>query len=193
MRNKTVKILAIAALLSVAAAGIGTAGAFFTSYVEAKGQKVIHLGDTTTITEKVNGKDKTVVIQNDAKSPRAVWVRAKAYTAAAYMEGLKYTPGAGWTDTNPAGNKDGYYYYLPLDEKENTPVPLEPGKPTTELKVSIENWPEAKTGRDFNVVVIYETTPAVENGVKTDDSGNEAIQYVPPTMQDDWSRTVTVK
>ena len=192
MRNKRVKILAIAALLSVAAAGIGTASAYFTSYVEAKGQKVIHLGDTTTVTEKVTGKEKTITISNDAKSPRAVWVRAKAYTAEAYMEGLVYTPGAGWTDTNPAGQKDGYYYYLPADEDKMI-VPLEPGGTTTELKVGIEKWPEAKIDRDFNVVVIYETTPAVENGVKTDESGTETIQYVPPTMQDDWSRTVTVK
>ena len=187
MRKRTIKILAAAALLSIAAAGIGPASAYFTSYAEAKGQKVIHLGDTTTITEKVVGTEKTVVIKNDAKSPKPVWVRAKAITAAAYMSGLNYTPGAGWSDKNPDGQTDGYWYYI---VPENTP--LKPGESTTELKVSIKNWPEAKTGRDFNVVVVYETTPAVENGVEKDGDGKETTIYVKPATAD-WSRTVTVK
>ncbi len=149
MRKKTVKILTIAALLSIVIAGIGTASAYFTTYVEAKGMRQIHLGDTTTFEEDVVGTDKILTITNSKDSAKPVWVRAKAFTAAQYESGLTYS-GEGWT------LKDGYYQY---------DVPLLPGKSTDPaLTISIEDWPKAEIDKDFNVVVIYETTPAVEDG-----------------------------
>lgn len=195
MKKKSLTILAVAALLSVVAAGIGTASAYFTSYVEAKGQKVIHLGDTTKIQEEFDGKDKVIAITNDAKSPRAVWVRAKAFAAGSETDKnlLTYTglPERGvWAEKT-----DGYWYYTEADS-----MPLEPGKTTDKLKVAIDfaslpkasDFPETEKTNGMNIIVIYETTPAVENGVKTDDSGHETILYLPPA-DSDWTRTVVVK
>ena len=46
---------------------------------------------------------------------------------------------------------DGYYYYTPI---------VNAGETTTILKVLIGNVPEdVKEGDEFNVIVIYETTP----------------------------------
>ena len=144
------------------------------------------MGDTTTITEEVKGEKKTVAITNSGKSVKPVWVRAKAIIASAYASGLQVTPGTGWSDTNPDGKKDGFWYYVIPED-----TPLAPGETTADLVISIENWPEAEIDKDFNVAVVYETTPAVENGTQTID-GKETIVYLPPTM-DDWNRKVTVK
>ena len=150
MRKKAVKILTIAALLSIVIAGIGSAGAYFSTYVEAKGMKQIHLGDTTTFKEEINGTQKILTVTNSSESPQAVWVRAKGFAPSASDAELSYS-GDNWKLVN------GYYQYG---------APVLPGNSTDPaLTISIEgDWPEAEIGKDFNVVVIYETTPAVQDG-----------------------------
>ncbi len=169
MRKKTVRILTVAALLCVILAGIGTAGAYFTTFVEASGSKEILLGDHTTVEEEVVGTEKLVTITNSADSNKAVWVRAKAFTGAQYESGLT-CGGTGWTD----GGDEFWYYGLPDH-------PLVPGESSEQLVVSIGNWPQAEIDKDFNVIVVYETIPAVEDG---EEGG--VVKYVVPTA-DDWN------
>ena len=149
MKNKTTAILVTAALL-LASAGIGKAAAYFTTYAEVKGSMPIHLGDTTTITEETDGTEKEVTITNSLNSNKAVWVRAKAITGEKYKEGLVYSETENWTE-------DGEWHIYN--------EPLEPGE-TAQMHVSITDWPKEDVGKDFNVVIVYETTPAVEDGEK---------------------------
>jgi len=174
MKKRLIAILAAGALSLVLAcgAGIGRAYAYFTSYVEARGMHPIHLGDWSEINEKYTHWHKAVTLTNKADSYDAVYVRAKAFVGEEYS--LTYTKGSGWS--GPDG--EGFYYYDTV---------LEPGESTTVLDVDIlgaDGKPvkvnEDDAERTVNVVVIYETTPAIQNG--TDADGN--IQYLPA----DWNR-----
>lgn len=146
--------IALAALVVVAAlaTGVGKTLAYFTTYAEAKGSQEILLGDTTTITERYEDWTKTVAITNSENSPQAVYVRAKAYSGSTYP--LTYSGDSNWT------KGEGNYYYYKL--------PLNPGETSGSLVVKISGIPEKlQGGENFNVVIVYETTP-----VMYDESGN---------------------
>ncbi|MCI8402042.1 MAG: hypothetical protein HFI38_08170 [Lachnospiraceae bacterium] len=134
-------ILAIAATLLIAGAGIGSAMAYFTTYVTAEGGKTLHLGDSTTIREEFDSWQKRVVIVSDPES-EPVWVRAVAFAGDIYV--LNYSS----ADESWTRGEDGYYYYNTI---------LSGGESTKELLVKIEGVPE--DAKDFNVVVVYECTP----------------------------------
>ena len=135
-------VLACAAVLTVASAGIGQAWSYFTTYAEASGGYTIHLGDRTEITESFTEWTKHVVIANE-ESSEPVYIRVRAFCGSQYT--IAYS-GEGWT----AGS-DGYYYY-------NSAV--DGGGSTGALDVKIENIPENPEDREsFNVIVIYESTP----------------------------------
>ncbi|MBR2560664.1 MAG: hypothetical protein IKE31_00785 [Eubacterium sp.] len=158
MKKKTIGILIAAALLSVSAVGIGQAYAYFTTNTAAVGSQQIRLGDRTTITESevVSGR-KTVVIHNNEESGQAVWVRAKALAGNEVQKGLTYE-GNGW-QLPPAGSSEWAY----------CTEPVEPGGETTSFTAKVV-VPKPKTGEEtFNVVIVYETTPAVRIA---DDQGN---------------------
>ncbi len=136
-------VLALAAVVAVASAGIGTTWSYFTTYTEAEGGYTIHLGDRTEITESFTEWTKHLTIANEPDS-QPVYIRAKAFCGSDY----KIThSGEGWT----LNEADGYYYY-------NSAVPG--GGKTSELSLKIENIPEDPEDMErFNVVVIYESTP----------------------------------
>lgn len=179
MKKRTIALLAACALAIVlaAGAGIGRAYAYFTTYVEAAGVRTIHLGDWSEIDEKYTQWHKDITLTNKADSYDAVYVRAKAFVGDDYS--LSYTPGAGWSEGT--GDSAGFYVYDTV---------LAPGESTTVLAVDIlgaDGKPvkvnEDDAERTVNVVVIYETTPAIQNG--QDASGN--IIYEPA----DWNRKAT--
>lgn len=177
MKKRMIAILAAGALSLVLAcgAGIGRAYAYFTTYVEAQGVRIIHLGDWSEIDEEYTKWHKDITLTNKADSYDAVYVRAKAFVGAEYS--LAYTLGDGWS-----WNADTEFYdYAGV---------VAPGESTTILAVDIlgaDGKPvkvnEDDAERTVNVVVIYETTPAIQNG--TDASGN--IIYEPA----DWNRKAT--
>lgn len=175
MKKKLTGLLIAAAVLSVLTVGVSRASAFFTTYAEAVGGRTIYLGDIPFIEENFDSWKKEVRIGNDPDSAQAVYVRALAFAGDQYE--LTYE-GTGWT-LDPT---DGYYYY---------DVPVLPGELTNELVVAIRDTttesgiPAVEAGNQFNVVVIYETTPAIQNG--TDSAGN--ILY----EEADWTREVTTK
>lgn len=150
MKRRNICLAALAAV-SVLAGSAGSAWAYFTTYVEAQGTQTITLGDETTVDEDFSNWTKHVVIESDADS-KPVYVRARAYCGSKYQ--LVYGAGAKWSP-----REDGYYYYSDI---------LNAGQKTDELLVEIRNVPEDVTDvSEFNVAVIYETTP-----VLYDEDGN---------------------
>lgn len=164
---KTTKRAAIAlALLIVVAAsatGVGKTLAYFTTYAEAKGAQTISLGDKTEITEEFSSWEKSVSITNQptdgSDKSQPVFVRVKAFSGSTYKLEYKYEADSNWS---PGG--DGYYYYGPI---------LGSGESTSVLKVKITDVPvNPEQGDNFNVVVIYETTP-----VYYDENGNPKANW----------------
>ena len=148
MKKRVTGLLMAVALLSIAVAGIGKANAYFTTYAQAYGQKQIRLGDQTTIEEEFEDWKKSVTISNNADSDQPVYVRAIAFGPEEYT--LAYS-GTNWV-------KDGDYYYY---RDSSGDIALQPGASTEKLVVEIKDVPKAKEDpekKDFNVVVVYETT-----------------------------------
>lgn len=143
MKTKRSIILALAAVVLVLAVSLPTAWAYFTTYTEAKGGVPLQPWRVETkIKEEVTNWVKHVVIEN-SEDGGPVYVRARAYSGSIYP--LTYT-GEGWTDGG-----DGFWYYDGI---------LNGGEATPELLVKIDGVPkDAVDGQEFNVVVVYETTP----------------------------------
>lgn len=165
MKKKVfLKLIFPLALILVLAAGIGTARAYFTTYVQARGGYTIRLGDETEISEGYSEGFKRVVIRSDADS-EPVYVRVTAFCGDRYM--LRYIDESGrWSK----GANDDYYYYSDI---------VNGGGETTELKIEIglrggdDTFVPLKDafaaglvekGDSFNVVVIYESTPVRYDG-----------------------------
>lgn len=135
-------ILPLLALLMLAIAAIPPVMAYFTTYTRAKGGYTIHQSTNTTIEEDFQNWQKIVTIAN--REGKAVFVRARAYAGSDFT--LNYS-GEGWSDGG-----DGWWYYA---------EPVEAGSAARELYVSISNLPMADEGLNFNVAVVYESTPAL--------------------------------
>ena len=166
MKKKQIFLGFLAAGL-VMSSSVGSAWAYFTTYVAARGGEVISLGDETSVTEEFSQWTKHIRITSDADS-KPVYVRAKAFCSAyeiqyidpnaADSDSEKWTPGA-----------DDYYYYSGI---------VEGGGETTELLVHIKDVPSEEVDqKDFNVVIIYETTP-----VQYDENGKPL-----PASEIDWN------
>lgn len=169
MKKRHIILSCIIAAL-VMSASIGGAMSYFTTYAEARGGGSITLGDETNIDEKVVSGGKEVKITSTEGS-KPVYVRVRAF---ADTEKYPITyDGSGWTEST----SDGWCYY---------DLPLAGGATTDVLKVNIGNIPKAdaaKKGDHFNVVVVYETIPAVE----FNDDGTPV-----PAAQADWTKQTEV-
>lgn len=160
MKKKNI-IPAVLAAGLVLSASVGSAWAYFTTYVEAQGGYTLSLGDETTIRENFGSWRKSLLVTSDEGS-EPVYVRARAFSGELYPvaysdmdqgkypvkyddKDYPYNEGGVWTP-----NADGYYYYSNI---------LYGGGHTNVLEVTIQDVPEDVTEKEFNVVVIYETTP----------------------------------
>ncbi len=155
MKNNRMKTicLTLAALIMAAGITVGTAMAYFTTYVTADGGAVLRLGFTDTeILEEVIAGKKELILTNTGDVP--AYVRIKALVGDAYKDGIVYTEPNGEGKWTPGA--DGYYYYSDI---------LEPGESTTQLNVAFK-FPEGELPPDFNVIIIQESTPVLydENG-----------------------------
>ena len=166
-RNRLSKSMPwIALLLAVAmitGAQIRPAWGYFTSYTRAEGVIGIHLGDTTTVEERFQDWEKTVVVTNGTDS-NPVFVRVAAFAGAQYSLIFNDTTGA-WTQ-----GSDGYYYYN---------SPLDGGASTTSLPIQIRDANGNRVSgitdsSTFNVVVVFESTPVLyqEDGTPYADWNN---------------------
>ncbi len=144
MKRRTLYLAALALIL-VLGAGIGESLAYFSTYAEAKGGYVIDLGDRTEMTEEFSNWTKRLTITN-AEDSEAVFIRVKAFCGSSYTLSFsdadgRWSPGA-----------DGYWYYAD---------PVAGGEATGELQLRIGGVPASVTdGDSFNVIVIYESSPA---------------------------------
>lgn len=155
MKHKRMPLVALAVTLALAA-GVGPAWAYFTDSSAATGGVTINVKPSTEIEEKYGERVKHVVVTNSAQASVPVYVRARAYSSVEVQaSGASWTPGA-----------DGWYLYGGI---------VEPGGKTDELQVRIE-FPIAASderpdgavpGDNFNIVVVYESTP-----VRYDAQGN---------------------
>ncbi len=147
MKRNTAILLLLAAAL-VLGLTIGASGAYFTANDAAKGGYVLRIGHTPPIGEKFEDH-KEVVITNEPDAA-TVFVRVKAFAAAKYQDKLGYT-GSNW---KKGLSGDFYYYYM---------LPLEGGTATDALHVSVsEVLPAgAEPGEKSNVIIAYESTPAI--------------------------------
>lgn len=169
MRKKTGNaLLAFTAAALVLTANVGSANAYFTTYVEAQGGAVVHLGDETHIWEEAKRWVKRLrVLNKEGSDP--VYVRARAFCGSQYE--LEYT-GADWVLYN------GFYHYSKI---------VEGGQETTELTIEILNAEEKET--TFDVTVIYESIP-----VQYDEAGNILQPVVNGAANPaiDWNKTLDV-
>lgn len=160
MKKKTIGYLGLSLLTaaSVLTAGVSGALAYFTTYTGAEGGHVVHLGDRTQIRESFDSWTKHVTVTSDPES-EPVYVRARAFCA---RYGFRYQPSSerwttgkgGWNEIVPEG-ADEYYYYTEI---------LNGGESTEVLDVVIdipskEEDEKFEDGDNFNVIVIYESTP----------------------------------
>ena len=162
MKKKIVFLLALSVLL-VTAITMNSTLAYFTTYVEAKGGKILDLSGGPNMEEDFGQWTKRVVITNDGQP---VFVRVKAFAGSDIK--LEYD-GSGW-GKNPYDANDDYYYYQGEKPDEPRYAIVQQDSETTELLIQItlpEKYVEAAEGDSFNVIVIYETTP-----VRYDDDGN---------------------
>ena len=146
--------LAAAALVLVAALGIGSAMAYFTTYVLADGGMEVSMGSTVTIPqEKVENGQKIIQLKNEGDYE--CWVRIKVFAGSEHEflyadESGKWTPGA-----------EGYYYSSDIGPVDGL---------TDEIKVTITDLlgtdADPETDEAFNVIVVQECTPVLydENG-----------------------------
>lgn len=140
---KAIVLAAIVMVVLVAlTATVGTTLAYFTTYATAKGYVEVSLEEQTQIKEDFSQWTKHLTIANQGENSRPVYVRAKAFGGEQYT--LTYS-GSGWSQ-----NADGYYYYGSI---------LNPGDTANVLDVKIDGIP--KDAVDFNVIVVYETTPVI--------------------------------
>lgn len=173
--KKTKYFLASLAAVMILTAGVGQAMAYFTTYTEVKGTRIIRLGDETKITEELESWTKVLTISS-AKGSEPVFVRARVFYSTQGTNAPSVS-GDGWSTTVPEGteidkadelmptppNSTRYYYYdkpvLPdvLDENGK----IKEKRSANELRVSIENIvpKDVVNGDTFNVIVVYESTP----------------------------------
>jgi len=153
----------------VCSAQVGSANAYFTTYVTAKGGYTVSWEHHEEIHEEYENWNKLITISSKEGSI-PVFVRVKAYGPDKYP--LVYT-GGDWTDGG-----DGWYYYS---------SPLAGGKTTSGLNIAINdvkvatNAAQVQDGENFNVIVVYESIPATY-----DESGNPIA-----AQNADWSQTLT--
>lgn len=132
---------------------VPSALAYFYTYTEVEGTIVVNLSDGSDIVERIEKGNKIVNITAiDNSEP--VFVRVK-YIAPSNMtaDELIIVPDAeGWS-------KDGEYYYYakPIDGKDNTTLSGTTDKP---LIISVQRPSDSTDDDVFNVIVLYEMTPA---------------------------------
>ena len=142
MKIKSI-ILPLLAIGCVAMSQIGSANAYFTTYVTARGGYDVSWEHKEKIDEEFHDWTKYVTISSREDSV-PVFVRAKALSGTTYN--LEVT-GNNWKKGN-----DGYYYYTKA---------LPGGGSTEQLLVKISNIPtNPEVNDNFNVAVVYESIPA---------------------------------
>ena len=161
MKKRTL-ILAVLAVVLVLSASIGSAVAYFTTYATARGGYVIYLGDRTEMEEHISNNRKTVQIFNRAQSAGdigkyPVFVRVKAFTDSDGTLDYSANTGSLWQPRN-----DGYWYYQKAIYAGTSEHP-EGAVTDPAFLVDVKANRTLKEGEILDVVVVYDSIPAVFN------------------------------
>jgi hypothetical protein len=172
VKKKYVALLIVIAAL-VFSASIGGALAYFSTYTTAMGGYPVALDNNPTPEEWYKDGLKHLTIKNTGDGP--IFVRAKAVVTDGVTP--EYQESANWTVNNLSGADDGagYYYYGKALEGKNAETEAE--KITSELliKITFPTQPkiEGKTkyeiGDEMNVLVLFESVPAMYKADGTED------------------------
>lgn len=152
MKRNSTFILSLLALALILSAVISPTLAYFTDHEQADGAIPITLSGKTEVHDSYEGLKKTISIENI--EGRDVWIRLLVAAGETYNVVLTHEDG--WTDGG-----DGYWYF-------GTPVSA--GGSTSNFTVDISGIPTTdldESQQEFNVAVLYETTP-----VQYDENGN---------------------
>lgn len=179
MRRNRFCLAVLGVVLAVLVCGmnIGSAWSYFTANASVEGALTIKVTPDTDITEEWDDGTKHVVITNNENSV-PVFVRAKVYANPKYIDTIAGTNWVGPRD-------DGWVYYTevvePGSQTEELLVkivfPVNPstnltneeggkaleGNATPEQRAALEAAAEEaanREGENFNVIVVYEATPA---------------------------------
>lgn len=149
MRKDRIAVLSVAVLMLFLTAV--PVLAYFTTYVESSGGWIVQAEYETKLVEDVDPDRffKSVHVENLGNSC-PVYVRVRAFCPSDYE--ISYGGDAGWTSDG-----DGWRYFQD---------PVDGGGKTSELTIQAlavagDRVPVDASGRDFNVVVVYEATPAL--------------------------------
>ena len=154
MKTRNTFVLSLLALALILSAVISPALAYFTDQDQATGAIPITLGGQTEINDTITGLEKTISIKNT--EGRDVWVRLLVAVGDAENQAkLTIKPGDYWE----AGG-DYWYYNDPVSEGETTTPFI-----VNLSQILTDKFAETQT--EFNVAVLYETTP-----VQYDEKGN---------------------
>lgn len=148
MKTRNTLVLSLLALALILCTVISPTLAYFTDQDQATGAIPISLSGKTEIRDSYDELIKTVAIENT--KGRDVWIRMVVAVGETYIDYgyVDITYGDGWTDGG-----DGYWYYG---------SPVSAGSATSNVIVDISKIPTKDLDpawTEFNVAVLYETTP----------------------------------
>lgn len=180
MKKRHTLLVLLALVLAVATA-LPSTWAYFTANARAGGGRTVQLDRNTEIVEEFADWTKVVTITTSPVT-EPVHLRARAYST--YT--LEYS-GEGWTDGG-----DGWWYYdwalanpgAGTDGAE-LPAPAWSRKEAAPLSVAIRGVevPVGEKPEDFDVTVVYETTPVQYQADGSHGSAKDA----------DWNQKLTVQ
>ena len=151
MKKRTL-LLAVLAVLLVLSSSIGSAIAYFTTYANARGGYVI-LGGRTEIVEDWQYGKKVVQIKNIARTAEdngkyPIFVRARAFYDTGLAISYSSDPVGAWKE-----NGDYWYYQKAICAGETSDA--------LNIDVKAAAGQNYKIGDTADVIVVYETVPAV--------------------------------
>lgn len=191
-------LLTAAAVMLVLSAVMGSAWAYFTTYARAKGGYPIILGHEENEKEAVREWEKELSV-TITKDSAPVYVRARAFcadyeltyrgedpTGEITYEGLDESDKETWKKRNP---DDGWLYCtLPIPCTISRGGTKETSYRAPSLFVKINDVPKSEAeliqkGKEFNVIIVYETTE-----LQYDDKGN-----LIPWNEVNWETTIKTR
>ena len=146
--NKKICLLTFVSLVLVLAVLIQSSMAYFYAFTNAKGKVTVTLFDDSEIIEsKVTVNMKNLVITNTGTDP--IFVRAKAvYPSDCTVTLSDESASAGWVV-----KEEWCEYGTKLEKQESI-----------EIKFNVVLPENAPDGAEYNIVLLYEATPALNNG-----------------------------
>ena len=155
--SKYSRILVFVSLILLVTVMVPNALAYFSTYTQTKGMKIVTIGDESQIEEREVKKGiKPIIISADAGS-LPIFVRVKAIHVSSITTKKVDEASEDYAPSKWKQSDDGYYYYSDaLDGVEGG----YDQSATLLLKVNIPSTLVAENGDEIHVVVVYEAIPA---------------------------------